>query len=851
MKIWKNKFLKQMIIIITLVFVILNGMVPPKVYADKSNETIIGNLWDKLKGTASSAIGYSKGISGESDWGIGNIFGNLVKELIYLVIALGDVGMAAMQVTLLGDANFWIGTMVSNKNDNLENPESWLYATTTDVDALQDGGTSDRGSMLVIASSDGLKNGVFQAHWKVPNMLYSPENIFSNKIAALDANYINPHEYEPVRDSEEAERESQSFAGKIRPTIASWYRAFRNIAIVALLSVLVYIAIRILIGSVNEKAKYKERLTDWFIALCLVFFMHFIMAGIMMIAEKITDLFDQTINSGIIVSVDDGTIFRTSFTGYIRFASQSDAWTEALGYGVMYIFIVGLTLRYTFIYMKRALYIAFFTMMAPLVAITYPIDKAGDGKAQAFNYWIKEYFINAILQPLHLVLYSALVGAAITLVVENPIYGIVALLFISTAEKWVKKMFKMDAPMSATSLGDVALLGSVMNMGKNIIGGIGKTVALGALTVATGGIGGAAAGAAGAAGAATGAAGATGGAIGGVAEGAGAIGGIAEGAGAATGSTGMLGRAGAALVQGSLEDAVTGSESGGGSIGGALLGGGSGGSDISSDVAQQLQELDTNNLQHYNDVKSRQQAQEINSHTVDANTLEESAPNPQIVSGQNLEDVSGVQKPNEEAEEQGKDDPKVKYYKDYAKDKLIKKVTDKDPGEELVDMLIKGAGGAAAAIPGAMAGVFGAGLTGGDTSKAAIAGAMGGANVGSNIASTIMSTGDTIFNNNVKVLVKDGNMTKEDIIKNTAQIATQKHWSESKMTKVGQMAEKYPNSAKDKEAQKEIKKIMEEQGVSKQKLDQVIKDIIQVQSGIEKTGKQASDQVKKDLEKWK
>jgi len=196
MKIWKNKFLKQMIIIITLVFVILNGMVPPKVYADKSNETIIGNLWDKLKGTASSAIGYSKGISGESDWGIGNIFGNLVKELIYLVIALGDVGMAAMQVTLLGDANFWIGTMVSNKNDNLENPESWLYATTTDVDALQDGGTSDRGSMLVIASSDGLKNGVFQAHWKVPNMLYSPENIFSNKIAALDANYINPHEYE-------------------------------------------------------------------------------------------------------------------------------------------------------------------------------------------------------------------------------------------------------------------------------------------------------------------------------------------------------------------------------------------------------------------------------------------------------------------------------------------------------------------------------------------------------------------------------------------------------------------------------------------------------------------------------
>lgn len=35
-------------------------------------------------------------------------------------------------------------------------------------------------------------------------------------------------------------------------------------------------------------------------------------------------------------------------------------------------------------------------MIAPLVALTYPIDKVKDGKAQAFDMWFKEYTMNAI-----------------------------------------------------------------------------------------------------------------------------------------------------------------------------------------------------------------------------------------------------------------------------------------------------------------------------------------------------------------------------------------------------------------------------------------------------------------------
>ena len=42
----------------------------------------------------------------------------------------------------------------------------------------------------------------------------------------------------------------------------------------------------------------------------------------------------------------------------------------------MYLIIVGYTVTFTIMYFKRFLYIAFLTMIAPLVALTYPIDKA-------------------------------------------------------------------------------------------------------------------------------------------------------------------------------------------------------------------------------------------------------------------------------------------------------------------------------------------------------------------------------------------------------------------------------------------------------------------------------------------
>ena len=99
---------------------------------------------------------------------------------------------------------------------------------------------------------------------------------------------------------------------------------------------------------------------------------------------------------------------------------------------------------------------AFFTMIAPLVALTYPIDKAGDGKAQAFNLWFKEYTLNAIIQPVHLILYTVFVGSAANLVDRNPLYALVAMAFLIPAEKFIKKMFGLDRAETVGSFGSFA-----------------------------------------------------------------------------------------------------------------------------------------------------------------------------------------------------------------------------------------------------------------------------------------------------------------------------------------------------------------------------------------------------------
>ena len=385
-------------------------------------------------------------VSAKDDFSVG---GSLLKEILQLFASLGDIIMGLLNNVMLG-ADGVGSAMLDQADENLKNPKSWLYCDKSEkIDKQFDEGEIDT---RIIKISD--------EKYRIPNMLYSPENIFADNIAALDVNFLRENKYVQISTSPDAEEAAESSAKDLKKTIASWYKSFRNIAVVGLLSVLIYIGIRILISSAaDDKAKYKESLKDWLVALCLVFVIHFIMSGILMLNDKVVELFSTNINNGITVSVggsDNATRFRTNLMGLVRFQAQSADWQTASAYVIIYLVLVIYTIRFTIIYFKRFLYTAFFTMIAPLVALTYPIDKIGDGKAQAFNMWFKEYTMNVIIQPVHLILYTVFVSSSMSLVIKNPIYALVAIGFLIPAEQFIKKMFGLDKAETTSGFGSFA-----------------------------------------------------------------------------------------------------------------------------------------------------------------------------------------------------------------------------------------------------------------------------------------------------------------------------------------------------------------------------------------------------------
>ena len=95
-------------------------------------------------------------------------------------------------------------------------------------------------------------------------------------------------------------------------------------------------------------------------------------------------------------------------------------------------------------YFKRTLSVFFLTIIAPFITVTYPIDKIGDGKAQAFDTWFKEYIINVLVQPIHAVIYLVFVYTAGNIATKAPFVAMIFLLTLGKVENIVRNIFGLS-----------------------------------------------------------------------------------------------------------------------------------------------------------------------------------------------------------------------------------------------------------------------------------------------------------------------------------------------------------------------------------------------------------------------
>ena len=376
-----------------------------------------------------------------------------------------------------------------------------------------------------------------------------------------------------------AEKDIQSINNKtivassiLAPAIGSVYYGLRNLAMVLMMLVLVYIGIKILISSISEdQAKYKRMLVDWVVGLCLLFIMHYIMTAIVNLNSTVIDLIkndegdsyyicsdtllepweeatatemerERTVNldfntlfdanndyavdlnegnnrnflnqkldmkkwgnNGVVkpnafwvLNPEEGeftanSIYRLNTMSYVRSIAGSaieepdsvyivgynnfnQATTiDQMGYTILFLVLVLETIMFIIIYVKRVIQLAFLTMIAPLVAFMYPLDKIGDGKAQSFNQWFKDYLFGVLIQPMHLLLYTIFIYAAGQLFRKNIIYAIAIYAYMIVAEKYIKKILGFEKASSGAATG---LLGGALGAGL-AMGGLNKFAGIG------------------------------------------------------------------------------------------------------------------------------------------------------------------------------------------------------------------------------------------------------------------------------------------------------------------------------------------------------------------------------------
>lgn len=71
---------------------------------------------------------------------------------------------------------------------------------------------------------------------------------------------------------------------------------------------------------------------------------------------------------------------------YLNVADDDDYLPMSTAYLIIYIALVAFTAVFAMRYIKRVIYIAFLTLMAPMVALTYPLDKIKDRKSTGLEY---------------------------------------------------------------------------------------------------------------------------------------------------------------------------------------------------------------------------------------------------------------------------------------------------------------------------------------------------------------------------------------------------------------------------------------------------------------------------------
>ena len=270
---------------------------------------------------------------------------------------------------------------------------------------------------------------------------------------------------------------------QLKVKIAEWYYIIRLIAIAGMLVVLVGIGIKIAIASVaTDKAVYKRVLMDFVAGVLIIFLIHFYLYFVILINDMLVDVIRESSEEDHKVKMmqlaEEGNKYakysnldlETSIYEEIRTRAYDPKLVNGIIGTVLYISLVFMAIKYSFIYTKRFFTIAILALMSPGVGVAFAIQKAITGKSQALKTWMTEVLLNVIIQSVHAIIYAVFISTVLYLSLESIAGIIVALIvmnFATKAEKIFRLIFNID-PSGKGLLGDTEKAGDLDQKYRNM-----------------------------------------------------------------------------------------------------------------------------------------------------------------------------------------------------------------------------------------------------------------------------------------------------------------------------------------------------------------------------------------------
>ena len=273
------------------------------------------------------------------------------------------------------------------------------------------------------------------------------DEILFNKVEVLSVNFFDLDTKDTV-------------VKKIRENVAMWYYGLRNLSAIILFVILIYTGLKMALTTIaEEKAKYSQMIVDWVVSIALLFILHYLMQFIIIINNQIVEIFSKGLvdQKGETIDMVDQFFVNAWSVGF----------TEGVGSALAYLALVGMTFVFLLAYLKRMITTAFLIVIAPLVTITYSIDKMGDNKSQALNNWLKEFSYNILIQVFHCGSYLALVQSSMKILNKEKslsavVVSFIMIVFMYQAEKIIKFIFKINPESMSDTVGHAAYYATIM-----------------------------------------------------------------------------------------------------------------------------------------------------------------------------------------------------------------------------------------------------------------------------------------------------------------------------------------------------------------------------------------------------